>query len=601
MTKFFEVISISATHIYHSALELSPLLSTVRKLYHHRYLDAFPNVLVGIPHSWDSSVAISNTYHTSRPSAAWSPCGQFVAIRTGKSVEIRDALTFGRLFTLQPVGPTSQLTGAPAYSPDGRSLACAFDTTITIWDIQTGGDAQSIQRSETADVSPVWSLNGNMIGTIVWEGATCDLTVRRYNVASGEAFHPVVLKSQVGSHLWAHGKSFRVMVTKQRDNVRVVDIPEAGSTPTEAASFTPWSEEHDYRIEAFSPTTDHISISINRDNGWLRIFDVRNARSLLDRNGGFTAHCFSRDGELFSVLETPRRSTTKHVRIWRYDGKNYTEWKGLPSPDSSSLCLLLFSPTSSSILGQSTDAYRLWRLDGPSSDPTRNSKRLTFLSRSVAYMATAHKGERTIEITNLLSRTTSRSAKMDMSVEKLALTGNVLLVVGLEKVSIWRLTEEGEVDGGSPNGILGRKNRIWKMPLPSPAGDPELIVEGQTGFIGGRGLTPSIIYDIRTGEVLKRAPAPLRSPRLETWNYLQDDRLYDNPSGEVWERSTAILEGEWVKGSGGERKFWLPVEWRVNARGGIDWCPDIAAVRFLSPEGRPVIIKLDKVFPSPST
>jgi hypothetical protein len=49
VTKFFEPINVSAAHIYHSALELSPLSSIVRRLYYHQRHTPFPRVLVGTP------------------------------------------------------------------------------------------------------------------------------------------------------------------------------------------------------------------------------------------------------------------------------------------------------------------------------------------------------------------------------------------------------------------------------------------------------------------------------------------------------------------------------------------------------------------------
>ena len=132
VTRFFEPISVSATHIYHSALELSPASSNIRKLHYHRRPTPFPRVTAGILDSWNPSIAISGTDYSSESSIAWSPCGQFVAIRTKEAVEIRDPLTFELLSTLQPAEPTPRLKGALAYSLDGRSFACASDTAIII-------------------------------------------------------------------------------------------------------------------------------------------------------------------------------------------------------------------------------------------------------------------------------------------------------------------------------------------------------------------------------------------------------------------------------------------------------------------------------------
>ena len=204
MTKFFEPINVSATHIYHSALELSPLSSIVRKLHYHRRPNPFPRVVVGTPDSWDPSVAIPNSRHSSIFSVTWSPCGQFVAMRTEEAVEIRDALTSGLFSTLQPTEPTSELTGGPTYSPDGRSIACVSGAMIIIWDIQTGGVVKEIQRDEAVGASLVWSLGGRAIGTMsryAWTAPWCTWV---YDVALGTALSHIKLQSRGGPYLWAH-------------------------------------------------------------------------------------------------------------------------------------------------------------------------------------------------------------------------------------------------------------------------------------------------------------------------------------------------------------------------------------------------------------
>ena len=71
---FFEVINVSVVHIYHSALELSPVSSIIRTLYYDRRITPLPKVVIGIPDSWDQSVAVSgkDNYHGL---CTWSPCG----------------------------------------------------------------------------------------------------------------------------------------------------------------------------------------------------------------------------------------------------------------------------------------------------------------------------------------------------------------------------------------------------------------------------------------------------------------------------------------------------------------------------------------------
>ena len=62
-------------------------------------------------------------------------------------MEIRDQLTLELISILQPAETILYLTGPLAYAPDGRSIACASDTAIIIWDIQTGGVAKEIKHS----------------------------------------------------------------------------------------------------------------------------------------------------------------------------------------------------------------------------------------------------------------------------------------------------------------------------------------------------------------------------------------------------------------------------------------------------------------------
>ena len=135
VTKFFEPINIPAVHIYHSALELSPLSSIVRRLYYHRRHTPFPRVVAGIPDAWEEGIRLYAKHHYH--AYTWSPCGRFIAAQTQETVEIRDPLSSELLSTLTQ--PKAGCTGRLAYSPDGYSLASLSNTSLTIWDVQTGG------------------------------------------------------------------------------------------------------------------------------------------------------------------------------------------------------------------------------------------------------------------------------------------------------------------------------------------------------------------------------------------------------------------------------------------------------------------------------
>ena len=102
VTKCFEVISVSAPHIYHSAPEFRPLSSVVRKLYCHQCPNPCPRVVVGLPDVWDTSIAIPSMARSQGNILTWSPYSQFIAAQAGRAVEICAPLTFELLSTLQP-------------------------------------------------------------------------------------------------------------------------------------------------------------------------------------------------------------------------------------------------------------------------------------------------------------------------------------------------------------------------------------------------------------------------------------------------------------------------------------------------------------------
>ena len=90
VTGYFEIISASCAHIYHSALVVAPQESIVRQLY-ESHAQPFTRIVHGAPTSWDP-----NTATTSRPStidlAVWSPCSRFIAIAWGERQNEDEAL-----------------------------------------------------------------------------------------------------------------------------------------------------------------------------------------------------------------------------------------------------------------------------------------------------------------------------------------------------------------------------------------------------------------------------------------------------------------------------------------------------------------------------
>ena len=555
-TKFFELINLSAIHIYHSALELSPCTSIVQRLYYHQQPVTSPRVIFGTPDLWDGNVNISNI--PEYRSSVWSPCSRFVTTLTGKNAEIRDVLSSELVATLTGLNPHPDC--GLAYSPDGCYLACLSDT-LTIWDIQTGGMAKETQYNKLHKCSKtiVWSLDGKTIGII--DGSA----VYVYNIALGTTLFPGTLQSIEKPHLWAYDKSFRIMTVGLDDQVLTVEIFEVGSNLSKIKSFHIKSWKEYSKIGSFSPTTYRISIFTYHK---LCILDIQNSEYLLEERGNLHSHCFSSDGSLFAASSV---LAVLHIHIWKYTSGHYTIWrKFLTQEFLPKEFPHQFSPTSSLVLCHFRDFLRVIRLDGPPIATDLNDcVPLAVLSPCGTYVASTHGPRRTVmTITNLSVQTTSQPINTDMELELLAITGNVLLAIGYDAIAAWQLTDEGLVDGVFGNRVAGRGDSIWVVSVHFP----EFKVEGQTVIIR-EGEQVVHVYHTGTGEVLKPAEAYLFTHTLwyTRWDmyacrhypHCHRIKTYGIPPKGAWPISAATLLEGWVKDPKGKNRLWMPIEWRT--------------------------------------
>ena len=587
MTKFFKPIDASATHIYHSALELSPLSSIVRKLHYHRRPNPFPRVVVGTPDSWDPSVAISDSRHFLILSATWSRCGQFVVIPTEEIIEIRDALTSGLFSTLQPTEPTSELIHEPTCSPDGRSIACLSGAMIIIWDIQTGGVVKEIQRDAAGYTSLVWSLDGREIGAM-----SCDpWTMRVYDVVLGTALSHIKLQSHDRPYLWAHSKSFRVATTRIEDEALVIDIFEAWPAITRIESFRIESLGQYDSIKSFSPTTYRASFG-PPDSRFL-VLDIRSSECLLETEIHSRSHCFSSDGSFFAA------SSEDHIHIWKYIAGHYTPWREFPTQDRLNSDLQ-FSPTSSSILACYERNLRVWRLDIPPTTLSTHDRQCAAYSSLGVYVAAAKTNSSTVVITNLLSSTPSQLIDTGLEIRNLVLTGNILLVLDMESTTAWLLTEEGTVDGVPGDRMAGPSDSIWTVSIGWEPGTVTFSPERQIGAIWDRfGSSIRCVYHTRTGEIIDSYPASSYhacgwrdSSSALGWSHLLHRDLHEcsNHAEDNWRVSKFTVERGWVKDPAGKHRFWVPVEWKTL--NGARWYYDITTLQLRLLTDQSIIIKL---------
>ena len=560
-------------------------------------------MVVGLPDSWDQCIIVSSN---SRPvhhyqSCTWSPCGRFVAARTPEAVDIRDPLTFELRSALNE--PDGHVITGLAYSPDGHSLACLSTGGLIIWDVQTGGVAKRTRCNNPYGASLLWSLDGRTIAIMTCSGqGTGAYSVSSYDVASGTTTRPPSgFQSRCEPHLWAHGKSFRVMAVVHDGGVLAIDILNPGSVLTKVESF-PVRTWGDTEIGSFSPATHYLSIL---GDSHLVILDIRNSTCLLRESGVFFSHCFSSDGSLFAAC------STDNLHIWTYTSRHYAPWREFTYQNASGvLPSLLFSPTFVSILGCFGDVLQIWRLyDNPTALPVHHQQ-FAVVSRGGVYFVTSSKGDPTVTITNPLLDGLYH-IYVGTEIQALAVFGNILLVIDYGGIVAWRLTDDGTVAGVLGDRDADRSDSIWTVSSPDPRGVPELsfgleqevwdgreigggreIGHGQEIGVIKYGLT-SHVYHTGTGEVLQ----PDQEPRYCEWYALADicngkQVHYPKPRGQgfgtgddcsegEWPFSRATLREGWVKDPDGRHRLWIPSEWGTRAN--WKWFHKITTLRFEFP------------------
>ena len=612
VTKFFEVIKVSAPHIYHSALELAPKSSIVRKRYHWWFFRRFgPRVAYGLPSSWDQPATIIGEYE----SYTWSPCGQSFSVRTSTSVEVWDALTVEKRSTLQLTEakvaaeiwyPHYHSPDILVYSPDGHSLAGCFGSAITIWDIQTSGVVVEIECKSISILprSLVWSLDGTTIfatfpvGVGTW-------AVAIYDVALGRETSNTTLLSSIEPCLWQHKNTLCVMAMlgdeDSQATISILEIwPVFNQNTVESFSINLDLSGEPPTI-SFSPLTYRISaVTYKHSNPHtLFVFDIRDSRVLLQETSYFTANYLSPDGSLLVAS-----GMCDNVYVWKYTPKqDYVLWKKFPLWSGSDDIPRGYriSPASSSMLMSRVDFLEVQHLEGPSTyPPAKSNRHYSEISPDGAYIVAGPKYGETITISNLY-KNTSCFIYTGFAIHGLALTGNILLIEGVYEFAAWRLTAEGAVDKVLGNRIGDYKNKLWaKMVQKSLA---RFWVEGHTGVI--EGSEDLVYFDTETGAKLELSPVEAPPPSSPFWKDLYDHGLgftaqysfsyhnfveCDDPSEGDLLVSIPWYKGGWVEYPEGEHRhrFWLPAHWRP-VWDEAHWLDDATALRLVSASGLVVI------------
>jgi hypothetical protein len=470
VTEFFNIISQSAPHIYHSALLLTPRLSVVWNLYSQQISSPVLNVICGIPASWNSCTASTGVTPPGICSAVWSPCGQFVASAPTSEgpIQILDSNTLGRVSILNfPIEhPGSKFL---SFSPDGCLLVCAWipwfvvflvsvsmltsvprrskDKPIIIWDVQTGVVINN-KKAQYLCISkdPLTYFLGNH-GTITLLAR--DGTFYMHNGLSGADIcaggFPPSSSIKLGTR-WVHGEALRFSAHFKNHGKCMINIYELRLAPTTPlyliSSFPVPLHEGEF---SFSPISFHASFVTV---GKAVILNVRDSRILLqfkpDDSLNQESGQFSPDGCFFAC-----QSLGFGIYIWKNTSADYVLWSNLQP--QLSFTGFSFSPTKSSILTWGANGVQLLEPGNcPTSSPSNTPKHerhgvhLVAYSMDGVHVATARRWGSVVRVLDTLSNTTQQFLDANLQILAIKVVGNTIFAADEYNLVSWNL-ETGDL------------------------------------------------------------------------------------------------------------------------------------------------------------
>jgi WD40 repeat protein len=604
---FFEAIHASVSHIYHSALPLSPRTSMVRDLY-QRYICPLARVIHGLPDSWAQIPTIMSDNRESIATAAWSPCGKFIAVARRAQLcseimktEVIDGMTLTRVHDFETPQNSNQWL---SFSPDS-SLLIRFNekSELTVWDLQTGGPVGTISsEQEVSALSSTSSIAHSKDGKVVavahrgffnTESAisTFDLLSRTDECSYRAPEGRIVLS------LWTHYERLRLAISEPGS----ITVWETGfasmNTLTEVESF-PTPDNFDFSPDTlFLPSRSRLAFT---REGTVLVWDARNSKFLLDvtRLNLPFGTSFSSDGGVFAC------GTTSHkVDIWRETRTGYGRRRRIICT-AHAITTPLLSPDGESIATLSGSTIQLWRTKDPipsrTAVPSQSRDDTQFLlefSQDKTLVAVARLWDKKITVLDSKSGAPRLIVDTGMNILGLGITETTVLAVGGGKIVTWNLpaTDRPTVAEVVINDRVRTTTFEYSAPGVTPSGPcTSISPDSNRMAIAWRPLAGSNylnIYDLTTGECLTGIATGGIGPWLapdgcEVWCTVNDSpagwsisRDEDSnlteleplgvttrpPAGFPWRSSGgyAITDDWWILSPSGRRLLLLPKFWRL--------------------------------------
>ena len=621
VTGYYEVISASSPHIYHSALVLAPKESIVWGLYGSQ-ADPFTRVVHGGLISWDTHIAAAMC-HSAIDLAVWSPCDRFIAVtyKDTVMVDILDSVTLQHLVTLKYSNDAPRTLKALAFSPDSHSLMCSSSSSqelfVISWDLQTGGVA-SVIRQPTPDLSHIrryssitYSTNGRIAGVFYQYsnpgGADWTISISIFDVASNACTHSHLLEgcALLSNNTWTQGESLR-FITINEEAINIWETGFTSSTPPTRVDTLPVpdilnSMDYQESVIKFSPTSSRFALIFH--DGVL-VWDFLNSKYLLHfmKTGFNPVMFFSSDGRSLGCSTTESK-----IYLWKDSPDGFILHGTLTA--SAEHVRPLLSQDSESIVTYGGRTIQLWHgietiPTTPPSVPTQaphcTGDIILDLSPDSMLAAVAIQKENVVRVLDLNSGVLQSTIDVGMEVYGLGVMKNTTVVIGSWNVSAWHLP----IGDGTLGAKAGPKDYSWTMALGGHRLGTDVIsasVSPDSHYIALTVLDHDFkdlhVYHTSTGErlawsmtegsiprfslnglylwcVQDSGKAEVRevsawieeykSPMIDVSKRADVDYIERLPEGCPWgsSRGYQVTDGWWILGPDGKRLLMLPPPWR---------------------------------------
>ena len=202
LLEHFDTICNSPSHIYHSALPLSPSSSLLHKCYSAE-LSLMVKVVKGPSAGWGTCSRTVSLDHITQTLSYWN---KTIAIGFKlRDIIILNAVTGSQIAILS--GHTDEVNDL-IFSPDGTLLVSGSDDqTVKLWDLQTGG----VVKTFLGHTGVVWSVSISADLTTIASGSH-DHTIHLWDIQTGEC-HQTIKQQHTIKHVCFSPKNSQYLIS----------------------------------------------------------------------------------------------------------------------------------------------------------------------------------------------------------------------------------------------------------------------------------------------------------------------------------------------------------------------------------------------------